>query len=182
MLGSVLSIECINLKQGKYVLHLLDSLINISDNVFVCASKNIDKTFLKELNKRNAKIILYTDGIAVNRWKSIILNNNELNKFDYIIFADDSMFGPFYPLENIKTEIVESKSDMWGLTLHEGVSYDINDELYTRKDFIQTYFFALAKSVISSVDFIRFLQDLPLITNYEQATKEFEYKLTELVH
>lgn len=181
MFGTILSVECTNLRQGGYIIYLLDSLIEISDDVFICVSRNIEKEFIEELNKRNVNVILCSDGIAINRWKSIILSNNKLRQYDYILFADDSMFGPFYSLKGIKREIIESKSDMWGLTLHERIPYYINGEKYSGSDFIQTYFFALANSIISSDDFIKYLQEMPYILNYEQAAQEFEYKFTELV-
>lgn len=174
MICTIFSITSTKMENSEYVLYFLDRLLEISNYVYVCVPKDLDVQFHKQIKKKNVKIIWNMSNVGINSWKKIFFRDG-MCQYEYVLIADDSMFGPFYSLHEIKKEILESHVDLWGLTEHEPI-YSLCDH-----SFVQTYFFAISKSLFSSKQFQKFIKSIPNYKSVDEYMKYFEYTFTKYI-
>lgn len=174
MICTIFSITSTKMENSEYVLYFLDRLLEISNYVYVFVPKDLDAQFHKQIKKKNVKIIWNMSNVGINSWKKLFFRDG-MCQYDYILIADDSMFGPFYSLQEIKKEILESHVDLWGLTEHEPI--------YSQCDhsFVQTYFFAISKSLFSSKQFKKYIKSIPSYKSVDEYMKYFEYTFTKTI-
>mgnify|MGYP000631669923 CR=1 FL=1 len=85
-----------------------------------------------------------------------------LKDFDELIFANDSCFGPLYPLREIFGEMeTAEKCDFWGITKNRfGLTKSQSGYKTVRRPHIQSYFLVLKKTVFTSKTFDEFMESI----------------------
>lgn len=168
-----------------YVTYLLDDIIvNLKEMVIICNGK-IGEVGLKKLKKYTDKIYIRDNvGFDVSAWRDGILNflkRDYLESFDEVLFFNDTFYGPLYPFSEVFDVMNKKDIDFWGLTSHgESISIVKNKKVIVPK-FLQSYFFAFRKSVISSDIFYDYWRKLPPANDIEyiDAVTIFENKFAE---
>jgi len=108
-----------------------------------------------------------------------------LAEYDEVLIANDTVFGPVYPLTGIFDEMEQKEDlDFWGMTQHP--SYE-KEDLVTRNnpygyapEHLQTYFIVFRKSLLQAEVFERFWTKLLPIEEYEEAVGKFETIMTKM--
>lgn len=99
-----------------------------------------------------------------------------LKDFDELIFANDSCFGPLYPLREIFDEMETAETcDFWGITKNRfGLTKSQSGYKTVRRPHIQSYFLVLKKTVFTSKTFDEFMESIrhhdeknEIVLNYE---------------
>jgi rhamnosyltransferase len=90
-------------------------------------------------------------------------------EIENLLLLNDSIIGPFHPVDNIFTEM-KSKYDFWGLT--------DNDEF---KYHIQSYFLHANKKVLASDAWRQFWSELKVLDEKLEIVKNFEIELTQVL-
>ncbi len=106
-------------------------------------------------------------------------------EFDELIFANDSCYGPFYPLEDIFIKMQKKKCDFWGMTQN---SYGIpesrtsNEESFYIKPpwipHVQSYFLVFNSKIIQSDVFNNFIANIKKLESKNDIIKTYEIGLT----
>ncbi|MBE6461488.1 MAG: DUF616 domain-containing protein [Alphaproteobacteria bacterium] len=96
----------------------------------------------------------------------------DLYKYDGIILANDSCYGPIFPLENMFNEMERRNVDFWGCTQNNRVREGTH---------IQSYFVVLSRDVFTSYAFTDFLKNVKVEKVRSDIVKKYEYRLTGLL-
>ena len=177
---AIVSINSDILSESQYVFYLLDAIIDNCNALYVCVSTNIEDVFLDKIRKYTGNIYEFDSYIDINRWSSVwSIRYKEIeSEFDEIIFVNDSIYGPLYPLSEIFYMMDNSDVDFWGITAHGKIKrYEKTGGEWPR--FIQTYFWAVRKRLFCTEEFCGFMQSQNNYQSLEKATEGFEYLFTE---
>lgn len=95
-----------------------------------------------------------------------------LQKYDWLILSNDSVFGPFYPFEIIFKKMEKQRIDFWGFTKN---TIDI-------KAHLQSYFVSINKSAFLSKEFRYFIKSIERQKNRKNVVFKYEHGLTEVLN
>ena len=102
-----------------YVIYYLKELKKVADIVFV-----YDNTFFKEELDKVKNLTIHQicekhgeyDFGSYKRGFLWAKEQDILNKYDSLVFCNDSVYGPFYPLEQIFNKFENDRDvDFWGM-------------------------------------------------------------------
>ena len=149
-----------------YVIYYISELSKISD-VYYLGDFNTSKKELEKLNKITKGAYAFRHRkYDFGSWQELvkIIGKEKIREYDELILANDSCFGPLFPIENVFKEMDAKKTDFWGLSCSRG--YHIH---------IQSYFVVFSKSVMDSDVLFDFLDTVKeqkslaeVCTNYEE--------------
>jgi len=96
------------------------------------------------------------------------LKSIDTTKTDYLILANDSVYGPIFPLKETFDKAIKSKADVFGITL--------SDE---KEPHLQSYFMLFKHNVIASDLFKVFWQDFDQRKKKKEIILEYEIGLSQ---
>ena len=164
-----------------YVIYYLNALKKIaSDIVFVSCNPVENKQVLDGIV---TKIIdePHKEYDFGSYKRGYLYLKNQLNEYDELVFANDSCFGPFYPLENIFNAMDKKDCDFWGITKNN-FGYKKDKSLFmTKRPHIQSYFIVLKKEVFLSEIFDKYINSIQKEEDKKQIISKYEIGLTELL-
>jgi len=154
----------------NYVIYYLESLYNLGcEVIFVSACKTLPDNELNKIKKFCTKIVLRRNkGRDFGGWKIGLSVVEDFKKYNQIILANDSSYGPFSDLKEIFKIMNEKELDMWGIT-----------DSWERKYHIQTYFIVFNKRLINSEFFADFWKDVRFHFSKETIINDYEVGLTQ---
>ncbi len=167
-------------EESQYVLFMLQSIRTCCDEVILCVNEKIEKVLLNKLHDVCGKIYLYETDVDINRWKDI-WNREVMEKcseYDEMIWMNDSVFGPLYPMESILEEMEKEKIDFWGMSVHGRMSLFEKKKRKEYPRFLQSYYLALRNRLFCSNDFKDYMDKLPSFKDINEASVGFEYYFT----
>ena len=160
-----------------YVLYYLKCLKEVSEKIIFssdCILNDSEKAKLEGLCD-------YVIGEKHNEydfgsWKRgfEFANTKENIDFDELIFANDSCYGPFFPLGQIFDEMENRKCDFWGITENK---YGIKKP----QRHIQSYFMVFKKEVFQSSEFINFMHSIRQMQNKNNVIENYEIGLSQIL-
>lgn len=158
-----------------YVIYYINELNRVSDVIFYSDSNLSDK----ELSKLDGITIKYGSGkhgeYDFGSYKRAYkLAVNDLGKYDQLILANDSCYGPFYPLDDLLKEAANNNYDYWGLTTYR-------DHKYGNVEHIQSYFMVLNKNIFSSSQFDNFILNIEKKSSKKDIITSYEIGLSKLL-
>ena len=168
-----------------YVIYYLKALKEVADDIiFVSCSP------LKEKNKLDGFVSFIIDEQhdeydfgSYKRGFFYLKNNNLLENYDELIFANDSCYGPFYSLKKV-FEKMDNTADFWGITKNKfGMIKKKNKFYFKVRPHIQSYFLVFNKKIFMSDIFSEFCSSIKhmeikndIIINYEIGLSEILVK------
>ncbi|WP_312101378.1 rhamnan synthesis F family protein [Pygmaiobacter massiliensis] len=108
-----------------------------------------------------------------------------LNEADELLFFNQTVFGPVYPLQTMFAEMARRNLDFWGLTRHKGLNADLAGTIWDKVEYgyipphIQSYFFAVRGSLLHDAKFDEYWNTLPVLHNYVEAVSLHEMRFTK---
>lgn len=155
----------------EYVYYYLKALMSITQKTVFVTVSNISNNDSDRLRKLNVDVIKRANiGYDFYSYKMGI-RSLELSEFDELIICNDSVFGPFYPLQNVIEKMDKEECDFWGIT-----------QSYQFKQHIQSYFICFRASVIRSECFSNFWNDLTIIDDKNQLIQAYEIGLSRRLY
>jgi lipopolysaccharide biosynthesis protein len=152
----------------EYVLYFLQNLKTVSNQIIFVTTSNIAKDEMAKLNRYCDKIILKENqGYDFVSWQEGLKAISGNSDFDELVFCNDSVYGPLYPLPDVFDTMSSKNCDFWGIT----DSYEINYHL-------QSYFLVFKKNVVRSEIFQRFWNDVTVESSKNEVIKKYEVGLT----
>ena len=161
-----------------YVIYYLNALKDVADTVIFASDCNLSDTEKNKLTGIADFITAEKHGeYDFGSYKRGFLLAREKNlDFDELIFANDSVYGPIYPLKPNFEKMDKKKCDFWGMTQNRYGSYKKEENLYEECYYphLQSYFFVLKQNVFKSLIFQNFISGIKheedkndVVINYE---------------
>ncbi|MEG2833073.1 MAG: rhamnan synthesis F family protein [Ruthenibacterium sp.] len=102
-----------------------------------------------------------------------------LDDYDEILFYNQTIFGPVYPVREMFDAMAQRDVDFWGLTRHKGAHAASWDDTVAIAPHVQSFFFAVRKKMFTDVRFLDYWKNLPVIETYWDAVGKHEVLFTQ---
>lgn len=155
-----------------YVIHYLSELSKFSD-VYYQAANYVSEEELRKLDATTrGRWATAHEKYDFGSWQKLIfrLGWQELEKYDTVILANDSNYGPVQELANIFSRMDASGLDAWGIT-----------ENYGNTRHLQSYFLVLNRSVVRSAAFRDFFESIAAEESKQKICEKYEIGLSRLM-
>jgi hypothetical protein len=154
--------------QGRiepYVLNYVKALAEEGfDVVLVSTSAVLDESDIKNALTYCRGIIQRKNiGLDFASWKTAFDFIPDVWKYDRILLANDSVFGPFVPLRDIFRKFEESSAQVCGLTDCHQIDYHL-----------QSYFLFFKKEIFNNPTFVNFWENMRIKYVKMEIVREYE--------
>jgi len=165
------------------VLVYIQALKKLCSRMLIVSNSHLDEEAEARLKETGCEVFGREDGgydADAYRFGLCQIGFKNLQAFDEVILANDSVFGPLYPLKEMFDAMEARDLDFWGVTAYPGAEnrFEICPDGIIPPH-IQTYFMVFSKRLIGTSVFAEFFLSLPEHIARKQAIADFEYKLTE---
>lgn len=160
-----------------------DYIKQVTDMIVVCNG---------ELNQEGHEFFeQYTDRVIVRENKGLdvwayktaldSMGWEKLVEYDEICFVNCTIMGPVYSLKNAFDDMAAEDLDFWGMTKHYIIPYDPwgNCPYGYVPEHIQSHFMVFRKSLVSSEEYQKFWDEMPMIEGYNDSVARFESYFTK---
>jgi lipopolysaccharide biosynthesis protein len=153
----------------QYVLKYLQELRSVAQHlVFVSTSTLSDQHIAAVRHLCDSVITRENAGYDFMSWQTGLASVRNLAPYDELIICNDSVYGPFYPLENVFDGMATQPYDFWGITSYGHTSFHL-----------QSYFIVFKKHVIESSAFRKFWHSITPEESKARVVDKYEIGLTE---
>lgn len=165
-----------------YIVYCLEKLCEIAVDVVVVSNHRIpdaEKSKLKMASRIYERDDIGYDAGGFSDTVRRLASEDQLRKYDEVIFLNDSVFGPFYPFQEMFS-VMDAKEDLdfWGITKRGKSDFDGGDTVYP--EHIQLYFFVVRERMLRDVRFVRYWETiLDKVTDFRSAILNYEFMFTE---
>ena len=170
---------------ADYVTYYVKKLAEITSKTVFIVNGKISNDGLKKI-RFIPNVVVYqreNRGLDFGAWKEAFLKEswNELERYDELILANCSSYGPLFPLKDVFKKMETSACDFWGMTKHPATGAEI---IQGRPDsrineHIQSYFLVFNEKVIKSELFQNWWNNLREYSDYAQEIAYHENQLTK---
>lgn len=157
---------------ADYVIYYLKALSKISD-VYYWGDFDAKESELAKLKLFcKAAFCKKHDKYDFGSWQELIqqIGRTEIEKYDELILANDSCYGPLSDLSALFQEMDQREDDFWGLSA-----------AYNKHVHLQSYFIVLKHPVIQSGAFYNFFAAVKPEINYDDVCLNYEDRFTYLL-
>lgn len=167
-----------------YVKHLLDEMNVWLTDLYVVINGEIQEKSLEMLQGIATKVMVReNEGFDVWAYKAAIddLGWETLSTYDEMIMFNFTIFGPFFPFEEMFHKMDKEDVDFWGITKH----YALKKDAFWGKDaekiptHLQSHFIAVRKDMISNQDYQEYWNKHVFIHDYREAVLSHEAIFTK---
>lgn len=157
-----------------YVIYYLEGLKKVCNEIIFVSDCNLNEKEVSKIKHLCSKIIFEKHGeYDFGSYKrGILLIENRLNKFDELLLANDSCYGPIHPFEYVFDKMENQKCDFWGLTK----SKERNDVYY-----LGSYFINFRKNVFAHQVFLDFFKSITKLSSKDEIIGKYEVGLNKLL-
>lgn len=159
-------------KQNKiadYVIEYLSDLYNNCDSeiIFVTNCPEISDSEVEKVKNLTSKIIIRKNiGYDFGAYFSGYSSAKNKEKYQNIVFANDSAYGPFYSVSKVFDEMNNRGLDAWAITDNCIAEYSL-----------QSYFLCFDNKLIPFLN--KFFEEFEYIDDKEKVVLEYEVKLSK---
>lgn len=150
-----------------HVIYYLTALKKHIDTI-VFVSTGANDSDLKALSEIcSIAICRPNQGYDFMSWKLGLSYLTDLNNYDEILFANDSVYAPIFDISAMLAKSESLCCDFWGVTR----SAEINQH-------IQSFFFAFRRNLINSECFYDFWNSVEVLSNKDDIIQKYEAGMT----
>ena len=167
----------------NYVIYYIKALKEAGCDVVFVSCKELSSLELKKLDG----LVIHTitenhDEYDFGSYKrGFLYLKPVLTNYDELIFANDSCYGPIYPISQVFDKMEKENCDFWGITKNNfGYKKSIG-HLFAKRPHIQSYFIAFKKNIFTSKDFYKFMISIAHQNNKKLVISKYEIGLTEFL-
>lgn len=164
-----------------YVIYYIKALKEIAETIIFVSCNNIKNP--ECLNGLADKIIDEPhDEYDFGSYKrGFLYLQDRLDDYDELIFANDSCYGPLYPLEKVFSEMENKNCDFWGITKNNfGYKKSIG-HFFIKRPHIQSYFIVFKREIFIKDFFADFIKSIKHKASKKLIISNYEIGLTELL-
>jgi rhamnosyltransferase len=158
-------------KHGKvedYIEYYLEKLKNIGCEIVFVSTAELSNSAKEKVSQHANRVITRKNiGRDFGSWK-LGLKLTDLQEYEQIVLANDSVYGPLYNLSEIFDEMENRSADMWGIT-----------ERWEHKYHLQSYFIVFEQPVVESEFFEMFWNEVKYLRGKRNIINRYEMGITE---
>lgn len=166
----------------EYVTYKLEKLRAHAERIVVVCNGVLSAAGRESLEKVvDAVHVRKNEGFDVWAYREGLVNVvgwKELEKYDEIILANYTFYGPIFPFSEMFDRMDQDPADFWGVTSFVGPT----PNFFTGKGFIpshiQSHFIAIRKKMVSSQAFRDYWEQMKPIRTYVDSVLEHETRFT----
>lgn len=164
---AILSISTQRGTVAEYLFFLIQKLYSVYKRIYVISSYSFAQESRRKMQQYADIIIEDAEGDDFQHWKMALEDlrrDRKLASFEDLVLINDSIYGPFVPLNEVFEKMDAAKVDFWGITRHQAMP--------DTTDFIQTYFinFKIEKTL---QDLLLFFDSMDSVVNKEMELSHF---------
>ncbi|SEI92738.1 MULTISPECIES: rhamnan synthesis F family protein [unclassified Variovorax] len=155
-----------------YVIYYLSELSKFAD-VYYQAASHASEEELQKLDKvTRGRWAQAHEKYDFGSWQKLIfrLGWQEIEKYDAVILANDSNYGPVRDLAEIFDRMDSAGLDVWGIT-----------ENYGNARHLQSYFLTLNRPVVGSAFFRNFFESIAIEESKQRICEKYEIGFSKLL-
>lgn len=169
-----------------YVIYYLQALRKICKYLIFVSDCNLPEPEILKLSGLADYVLATKHGeYDFGSYKrGFLLSLDENLDYNQLIFANDSCYGPFYPLDEIFSKMDKKNIDYWGMTQNSyGVTKNPEDryKICPWMPHLQSYFLVFNSNVFKSEVFNHFIQKISKLELKTQIITEYEIGLSKLL-
>lgn len=150
-----------------YVEYYLRHLREVADEIVFVTTSRLDENSLAAVENLCQKVICRENiGYDFMSYKTG-LAAYDLALFDEVVICNDSVYGPFYPMEELMERMGSEPCDYWGIT-----------ESFQFEHHLQSYFIVFKKRALQSNVFRNFWDDVKVIESKADLILAYEIGLS----
>ena len=167
-----------------YVIYYIKALKESNCDVVFVSCKELAQTELDKLNG----IVINTitekhDEYDFGSYKrGFLYLEPNLSEYDELIFANDSCYGPLYPISEVFEKMEKQNCDFWGITKSNYAYQSSIKQIFTKSSHIQSYFIALKKQIFLNPIFKNFIKSITLQNSKQDIISKYEVGLSKLLY
>ncbi len=170
----------------EYVLYFIKAIEEFCHDIIFVTAKRLSSEDNDKLGRMGCRIVeMISPGTSANRYMKGLMSANDNEKYDEVVFVDDTFFGPIYPLDQVFRKMDDTfvHNDFWTITGQTKEEYERGSNLPGRIMPIdrQFNFLVLKTNVLSSEIFKNFFVKIPTFKDENDELYNFEFRLTELL-
>ncbi len=156
----------------RYVLHQVEALAAAGFAViFVTNSRRLSPENLALLAPHcHAVVRRRNRGYDFGAWRDAIVALTDTDDMETLVLANDSVYGPFGPLDQVIGQMAAGEADFWALT-----------DSWQRRFHLQSYFMLVHRRALQSAAWRRFWADFRHSANKEFVVRQYEIGLTQVM-
>lgn len=167
----------------EYIIYLLKEMQRAVNYQIVVVNGSLSFEGEQLLQSVCDKIIIRENkGFDIAGYRQAFLENYDfIKEYDQLIFYNQSIFGPFYPFEEMFCEMDSRPCDFWGITMfpRSEILPDWAKHIGYLPMHIQSYFLVINKKMLESQEFLNYFESLCEIKTYFDAVGKFEIQFTK---
>lgn len=149
-------------------IHYLKELRKHSAEIIFVTTSQLDEMECLKINSLVNKIIQRENiGMDFCSYKAGVLEL-ELKEWDYLLLANDSVYGPIYPLEETFNKALASQTNVYGICK----SYELAAHL-------QSFFLLFDQAAFNSSAFHQFWQEVKALESKQEIIQKYEIGLSQ---
>lgn len=154
----------------RYVLHQAEALAAAGFAViFVTNSDRLTPESLAALAPCcHAVVRRRNRGYDFGAWRDAIVGLTDTDDLATLLLANDSVYGPFGPLDAVLAQMDAADADLWAMT-----------DSWQRRFHLQSYFMVAHRRTLQSAAWQRFWRDFRHSANKEFVVRQYEIGLTQ---
>lgn len=162
-------------KIDDYVVFYLMTLHKMgADILLISTSENLIETELEKvlpfcvhlIQRKNISLDFGSWKIGWDRANSLF---GLVEKYDQLILANDSVYGPLFPMPEIFATMEEKKLDLWGMSSSRELGYHL-----------QSFFLIFEKQALKSAGLAKFWDDFLFFRSKARIIQEYEVGLAHV--
>lgn len=101
-----------------YLIHQMDALTRAGRTVILVSNSPVFPVREQEKAARHCALVAWrhNHGYDFGAWRDGLMLAPDYDRLDSVIFANDSVYGPFQPLKPMLDRMKPDEADVWGLT------------------------------------------------------------------
>ncbi|RCX01738.1 MULTISPECIES: rhamnan synthesis F family protein [Kosakonia] len=166
-----------------YIPFKLTALQDFVKDIIVISNSKITADGRAKLENIGAKVFCRENvGFDVWGYKEGIesIGYDKLaSDYDEAILLNYTFFAPIFPFAELFNEMSSRECDFWGISEHGEVVPNPFTGTGILPRHIQSHFIAIRSKMLSSIEFKKYWQDMPMITSYTDSVLKHESRFTD---
>lgn len=167
----------------EYIIYLLKEMQKTVNYQIVVVNGSLSESGKRQLSTVCNKIIIRENkGFDIAGYRQAFIENYDLiMEYDQLVFYNQSIFGPFYPFEEMFAKMDGRNCDFWGITMfpRSEILPDWAKHIGYLPMHIQSYFLVINGKMLKSAQFKSYFKNLCEINTYFDAVGKFEIQFTK---
>lgn len=167
-----------------YVVYYVSALKKAGCDVVFVSCKELAQTELEKLNG----LVIHTitenhDEYDFGSYKrGFLYLEPKLSEYDELIFANDSCYGPLYPISEVFAEMEKRDCDFWGITKNNYAYQAFVKQIFFKVPHIQSYFISFKRQIFQNSIFINFVKSITFQSCKQDIISKYEVGLSQLLY